>query len=124
VRGVARARGRLATPHGALRTRRLAVVAGHALLEVTGAPAAAAVLRRALARVGEPVLGDERHGHAPSNRHLFERAGLDRCFLHVAGLRFTPPGGAAVALEAALAPDLAQVLARLGGGVKALLGPA
>jgi 23S rRNA (uracil1939-C5)-methyltransferase len=115
VRGVARARGRLATPHGALRTRRLAVVAGHALLEATGAPAAAAVLRRALARVGEPVLGDERHGHAPSNRHLFERAGLDRCFLHVAGLRFTSPGGAAVALEAPLAPDLAQVLARLGG---------
>jgi len=115
VRGVARASGRLAAAGGALRYRRLAVVAGHALLEVTAPGGGAPPLRRALAGIGEPVLGDERHGHAPSNRHLFERAGLDRSFLHCAGVRFAPPGGGApVAIEAPLAPDLASVLERLG----------
>jgi 23S rRNA (uracil1939-C5)-methyltransferase len=110
VRGVGRAKGRL----GSLRYRRRAVVAGHALLELRGPPAALASIPRALARIGEPVLGDERGGHAPSNRHLFERAGLDRPFLHIASLRFAhPQGGALVAVEAQLAPDLAAVLARL-----------
>jgi 23S rRNA (uracil1939-C5)-methyltransferase len=61
------------------------------------------------------VLGDERHGHAPSNRHLFERAGLDRSFLHVASVQFVDPGsGEPVRIEAPLAPDLAAVLERLG----------
>ena len=115
VRGVARGRGRIARPTGALSYRRLAVVAGHALLEVTVAGEGVQAVRRALASIGEPVLGDERHGHAPSNRHLFERAGLDRSFLHVASTRFAhPTGGESVAVEAALAPDLASVLERLG----------
>jgi 23S rRNA (uracil1939-C5)-methyltransferase len=110
VRGVSRAQGRV----GSLRYRRRAVAAGHALLELRGAAAALASIPRALARIGEPVLGDERSGHAPSNRHLFERAGLDRPFLHVASVRFAHPrSGAPVAVEAPLAPDLAAVLARL-----------
>jgi 23S rRNA (uracil1939-C5)-methyltransferase len=111
VRGVARASGRV----GTLRYRRRAVVAGHALLELTAQHGAAKPIRRQLASIGEPVLGDERHGHAPSNRHLFERAGLDRSFLHVASVRFTHPvSGAPVRIEAPLAPDLAAVLERLG----------
>jgi 23S rRNA (uracil1939-C5)-methyltransferase len=109
VRGVARAQGRL----GALRHRRRAVVAGHALLELRGPLAALATIPRALARIGEPVLGDERNGHAPSNRHLFERAGLDRPFLHVASVRCAHPGVGAPEVEAPLAPDLAAVLERL-----------
>jgi 23S rRNA (uracil1939-C5)-methyltransferase len=110
VRGVARAQGRL----GELRHRRRAVVGGHALLELRGPPAALATIPRALARIGEPVLGDERSGHAPSNRHLFERAGLDRPFLHVSSVRFAhPASGAPLAVEAPLAPDLAAVLERL-----------
>ena len=97
------------------RYRRLSVVAGHALLEVTGAAGATPSLRRQLAAIGEPVLGDERQGHAPSNRHLFERAGLDRAFLHVTRLCFAHPlSGAPVVIEAPLAPDLAAVLERLG----------
>jgi len=111
VRGVARASGRV----GTLRYRRRAVVAGHALLEVTAAHGEPKPIRRQLASIGEPVLGDERHGHAPSNRHLFERAGLDRGFLHVASVRFAhPESGAPVRIEAPLAPDLAAVLERLG----------
>jgi 23S rRNA (uracil1939-C5)-methyltransferase len=108
VRGVARGGGRI----GALRYRRRALVAGHALLEVAARPGAS--VRRELARIGEPVLGDERHGHAPSNRHLFERAGLDRSFLHVARVAFAHPvSGAPVVIEAPLAPDLVAVLERL-----------
>jgi 23S rRNA (uracil1939-C5)-methyltransferase len=110
VRGVARASGRV----GTLRYRRRAVVAGHALLEIRAPHGGPTPIRRQLAAIGEPVLGDERHGHAPSNRHLFERAGLDRSFLHVASVRFVHPGsGEAVAIEAPLAPDLAAVLERL-----------
>jgi 23S rRNA (uracil1939-C5)-methyltransferase len=117
VRGVARAGGRLGGRgrRVELRYRRLAVVAGHALLEVRARPGDGETLRQALARVGEPILGDERHGHAPSNRHLFERAGLDRPFLHLEVSSFEhPPGGAPLALADPLAPDLAAVLARLG----------
>jgi 23S rRNA (uracil1939-C5)-methyltransferase len=111
VRGVARAKGRV----GGARYRRVGVVAGHALLELRAPPAVLGTLPRALARIGEAVLGDERVGHKASNRHLFERAGLDRPFLHVASLRFAHPAGSApLVLEAPLAPDLAAVLERLG----------
>jgi len=126
VRGVARSGGRLAgrTHAGGrarLRYRRLAVVAGHALLEVAARPGEAEALRLALAGVGEPVLGDERHGHAASNRHLFERAGLDRPFLHLSVTRIGhPQGGAPLAFADALASDLAAVLARLGAEPAAL----
>ena len=127
VRGVARASGRLGTAGAgargagaprqpAARYRRLAVAAGHALLEITSPARDAPPLRRLLAAIGEPVLGDERQGHAPSNRHLFERAGLDRAFLHVTRLCFAhPKSGVPVVIEAPLAPDLALVLERLGG---------
>jgi 23S rRNA (uracil1939-C5)-methyltransferase len=130
VRGVARASGRLgATPsksprserhasevsRPAARYRRLDVVAGHALLELTSPAGATPSLRRLLHAIGEPVLGDERQGHAPSNRHLFERAGLDRSFLHVTRVRFAHPlSGAPLVIEAPLAPDLAAVIAKLG----------
>ncbi len=146
VRGVARASGRLGAPGRAARSerdasevtsgksarserhasevmepvaryRRLDVVAGHALLEITSAASAKPPLRRLLGAIGEPVLGDERQGHAPSNRHLFERAGLDRAFLHATRLCFAHPvSGAAIRIEAPLAPDLAVVLARLRQG--------
>ena len=129
VRGVARARGRIArglrdqgrTRAAVTRYRRLAVVAGHALLEVAPESGRTHQIRRHLASIGEPVLGDERHGHTPSNRHLFERAGLDRPFLHCASVSFHPPNGTGVLrIEAPLAPDLASVLARLGFDARGL----
>ena len=129
VRGLARPRGRLARALGegaaATRYRRLAVVAGHALLEVVSSRGGTQRIRRELAAIGEPVLGDARHGHAPSNRHLFERAGLDRPFLHCAGVAFRPVAGAPLLrIEAPLAPDLASVLARLGFDAGSLAGRA
>src|SRR5690606_20049240 len=94
VRGVGRPRGRIARPlaeagrarPAATRYRRLEVVSGHALLELLPETGRTHQIRRHLAGVGQPVLGDERYGHAPSNRHLFERAGLDRPFLHCAAI--------------------------------------
>jgi 23S rRNA (uracil1939-C5)-methyltransferase len=123
VRGTARARGWLGERGGGLQHRRLAVLAGHALLEVRSQEAQPRSIRRQLAAIGEPVLGDERHGHAPSNRHLFERYGLDRPFLHCASVELAhPETGAALRIESPLAPDLALVLERLGGELGAIAG--
>jgi 23S rRNA (uracil1939-C5)-methyltransferase len=120
VRGVARARGRIARPiveegrarPAATRYRRLSVVSGHALLAVEPETGRTHQIRRHLAGVGQPVLGDERYGHAPSNRHLVERDGLDRPFLHCAAIELPTRG---LRIVAPLAPDLAAVLERLGG---------
>lgn len=119
VRGVGRVRGRIARPLGedgrarpaATRYRRLSIVSGHALLEVTPETGRTHQIRRHLAGVGQPVLGDARHGHGPSNRHLFERAGLDRPFLHCAAIELPARG---LRVTSALAPDLVAVLERLG----------
>jgi 23S rRNA (uracil1939-C5)-methyltransferase len=121
-RGVARARGRIARPlheggrvlPAVTRYRRLAVAGGHALLEVSPESGRTHQIRRHLAAIGEPVLGDERHGHAASNRHLFERHFLDRPFLHCAALELPhPDSGRLLRIESPLAPDLAAVLERL-----------
>jgi 23S rRNA (uracil1939-C5)-methyltransferase len=116
VRGIGRAKGRVARPlreagrtlDAATRYRRLEVLHGHALLEVVLETGRTHQIRRHLASIGEPVLGDARHGHAASNRHFFERFFLDRAFLHCASIEV-----AGLCLEAPLAPDLAAVLARL-----------
>jgi 23S rRNA (uracil1939-C5)-methyltransferase len=124
VRGMARARGRVSRPiveagqarSAATRYRRLAVVAGHALLEVRPETGRTHQIRRHLAAIGEPVLGDERYGHAASNRHLFERFGLDRPFLHCASIELSHPRtGRVLTVTAPLAPDLRVVLERAGG---------
>lgn len=123
VRGIGRARGRIARPlvesgrarPAATRYRRIAVVAGHALLAVRPETGRTHQIRRHLAGAGQPVLGDERHGHDPSNRHLFEQAGLDRPFLHCAAIELPAPGGGARRIAAPPASDLAAVLERLGG---------
>ncbi len=123
VRGVARPRGRIARAlheggrslPAATRYRRLAVAGGHALLEVFPESGRTHQIRQHLAAIGEPVLGDERYGHAPSNRHFFERHFLDRPFLHCASMELRHPGtGRWLRIEAPLAPDLAAVLVRLG----------
>src|SRR6185369_14992551 len=40
-------------------------------------------IRRHLAAIGHPVIGDERYGHLPTNRYFEEKHGLDRSFLHL-----------------------------------------
>jgi len=128
VRGVIRAKGAIARAlpdEGVMRDartryRRLAVLRGHALVEARPDEGRTHQIRRHLAMLGHPVVGDARYGHAPSNRHFAEKFGLDRPFLHCASIAIVHPHtGAELRLEAPLAGDLATVVERLGDGSEA-----
>ena len=65
--------------------------------------------------IGHAVAGDDKYGDEAANRRLREQAGLKRLFLHAATLEFALDGGQApYLLSAPLAPDLVDVLDRLG----------
>ena len=62
------------------------------------------------------MLGDDRYGHAMTNRYFEEKNGLDRSFLHCVRLEFDHPDtGARHILEAALPGDLRAVIERTAG---------
>ncbi|GAB4213190.1 MAG: hypothetical protein OHK0013_36850 [Sandaracinaceae bacterium] len=121
VRGIPRDKGTIRRPlreagrelASTTRYRRRRVIAGHGLVEARPDEGRTHQIRRHLASIGHPVVGDARHGHAPTNRHFEESAALDRPFLHCASLAITLDGQARV-IEAPLAPDLRLVLDRLG----------
>jgi 23S rRNA (uracil1939-C5)-methyltransferase len=123
VRGIARKRGQITRPlkeAGALRdarTRyvRTRVVGGHSLVSVFPEAGRTHQVRRHLAGIGHPVLGDERHGDRASNAHFEHAHGLDRSFLHLEGVTLRI-GEESIALRDELAPDLAAVLESLGSG--------
>jgi 23S rRNA pseudouridine955/2504/2580 synthase len=72
-------------------------------------------IRRHLAAIGHPVLGDRRHGDFALNRRLKAEAGLDRLFLHARRLDFSHPiSGKKLKLESLVPTDLREVLQRLG----------
>ncbi|HEX4445789.1 MAG TPA: methyltransferase domain-containing protein [Polyangiaceae bacterium] len=113
ARGITAATGRLE----GLEYRRLAVIAGHSILRVVGRvdPRRAPALRKRLAAIGHPVLGDDRHGHPATNRHFGEKLGLDRAFVHCVRLAVVAPGASApLVVEAPLPGDLLAVLDRAG----------
>ena len=98
------------------RYRRLAVAAGHSVLRVVPEQARTHQIRRHFAAIGHPVLGDDRYGHAMTNRYFEEKNGLDRGFLHCVRLEFDHPDtGARHIVEAALPGDLRAVLERTAG---------
>lgn len=67
-------------------------------------------IRVHLASAGHPIAGDDKYGDFERRRAL-ARAGLKRMFLHAWRLRFTHPAtGEAVALQAPLPPELADLL--------------
>ncbi len=122
VRGIVRAKGSVSRDvreqgrRHAARTRykRSEVVAGHSLVEVRPDQGRTHQIRQHLAAIDHAVLGDSRYGHAPSNRHVGERYGLDRTFLHCARLSLVDPtSGAPLTIESPLAPDLTAVLSRM-----------
>lgn len=136
TRGVLPTKGSITRDFGSPRTdrgapartkyRRLAVFAGHCIARVTPEPSGQSArsahqdstrqLRRHLGSIGHPVLGDERYGHAPTNRHFEEKHGLDRTFLHC--VRFEvehPSSGTRLVVESPLPGDLQAVLERAGG---------
>lgn len=98
------------------RYRRLAVFAGHSVLRVVPEQAHPHQIRRHLAAIGHPMLGDERYGHGPTNRFFEEKHGLDRTFQHCVRVELThPTTGNRLVIESALAPDLRSTLYRSGG---------
>jgi 23S rRNA (uracil1939-C5)-methyltransferase len=129
VQGVMRAKGTIgrvavrgAGAEARTRYARLAVGGGHSILRATCEPSTAGVLRRHLAFVGHPVLGDALAGHAPTNRHFEERAGLDRAFLHRHTIEFTHPVTAKrITVVSRLPGDLRGVVERMGGEASAWL---
>jgi 23S rRNA (uracil1939-C5)-methyltransferase len=104
-------------PHAArTRYRRLAVAAGHSVVRVVPEQGRTHQIRRHLASIGYPVLGDNRYGHEPTNRRFEEKNALDRTFLHCVRLEFDhPEGGARRVVEAPLPGDLRAVLERTSG---------
>jgi 23S rRNA (uracil1939-C5)-methyltransferase len=98
------------------RYRRLAVASGHSVLRVIPEQGRTHQIRRHLAAIGHPVLGDNRYGHVPSNRFFEEKHGLDRAFLHCVRLELDHPRtGARLVIEAPLPGDLRAVLERTSG---------
>jgi 23S rRNA (uracil1939-C5)-methyltransferase len=120
VRGIARKRGQVARPLKEAGVSRLArtryvrerVVGGHSLLSVSPEAGRTHQVRRHLAGIGHPVLGDERHGDRASNVHFEHAHGLDRSFLHLERVTLVT-GENELDLRDELAPDLAAVLESL-----------
>jgi 23S rRNA (uracil1939-C5)-methyltransferase len=118
VRGALRAKGIVRAPlreRGVTRpavTRylRLERVGGHSLARVRPEQGRTHQVRKHLAAIDHPLLGDSRYGDAASNRYFEHRFGLDRQFLHCARIELKEPS---LKLEAELAPDLVRVLAAL-----------
>lgn len=130
VRGVTPGKGAISREHreGAqvssarTRYRRLSIAAGHSVLRVLPDVGGAQQLRRHLAAIGHPVLGDERFGHAPTNRYFEEKFGLDRPFVHLVRVELPRPGAddgpsEPLIVECPVAPDLRLVLSRAAEGV-------
>ncbi|MBX3226786.1 MAG: RsmD family RNA methyltransferase [Labilithrix sp.] len=98
------------------RYRRLAVASGHSVLRVVPEQGRTHQIRRHLAAIGHPILGDDRYGHAPTNRFFEEKNVLDRTFLHCVRLELTHPNtGNRLIIEAPLPGDLKSVLERTSG---------
>ncbi len=98
------------------RYRWLGGAGGHSVLRVIPEQGRTHQIRRHLAAIGHPVLGDERYGHAPTNRFFEEKHGLDRTFLHCVRLELTHPRtGVRLVVETPLPGDLRLSLARCGG---------
>jgi 23S rRNA (uracil1939-C5)-methyltransferase len=123
VQGVTPSKGTIARAlheKGALlpattRYRRLGIAGGHSLLQVVPDTGSAYRARRHLAAIGHPVIGDDRHGHAPTNRYFAEKHALDRPFVHWARLQFDDPEGRGRrTVDSPLPGDLRAVLLRMG----------
>ncbi|HEX2677042.1 MAG TPA: pseudouridine synthase [Polyangiales bacterium] len=122
VRGISHDKGIIKAPlrdghvtrEATTRYTRKAVVGGHSLLKVRPEQGRKHQVRRHLASIGRPVLGDARYGDPASNRHFEHRHGLDRGFLHLLRVELVLEGSAEpLVLEAPLAGDLQSVLTRL-----------
>jgi len=89
---------------------------GHSYCEVRIETGRTHQIRVHAQHIGHPVAGDDKYGDEAVNKRLREQAGLKRLFLHAASLQFAlDDGRTPYVLNAPLAPELAEVLDRLGG---------
>jgi 23S rRNA (uracil1939-C5)-methyltransferase len=96
------------------RYRRLAIAAGHSVLRIVPDGGQTIEIRRHLAAIGHPLLGDDRYGHTMTNRFFEEKNGLDRPFLHGSRIEFDHPDSRARQIvESPLPGDLLAVLERI-----------
>lgn len=95
--------------------RVLASGAGVSLLECTIETGRTHQIRRHLAAIGHPVVGDARYGDFPANRDARATWGLKRQFLHARRLETEHPvTGKPLAVEAPLPEDLVAALRAAG----------
>jgi 23S rRNA (uracil1939-C5)-methyltransferase len=125
VRGSPRSKGVVRAPlreqgktrEATSRYARVAKAGSHTLVRVRPEQGRTHQVRKHMAAIGHPVLGDERYGDDPSNRYFEHKHGLDRTFLHAARVVLAPQGDAPpLELAAPLAPDLAAILASVREG--------
>jgi 23S rRNA (uracil1939-C5)-methyltransferase len=100
-------------PHEA-RTRytRREIVGGHSRVTVRPDEGRKHQIRRHLASLGHPVVGDDRYGDPRTNEYFLMRHFLDRPFLHCHKIELDHRGRS-LELRAPLAPDLESVLESL-----------
>ena len=90
-------------------------VGGHSYCEVRIETGRTHQIRVHAQHIGHAVAGDDKYGDAEVNKRLRDQVGLRRLFLHAASLRFALDGGRAdYVLDAPLAPELRDVLDKLG----------
>lgn len=88
---------------------------GHSYCEVRIETGRTHQIRVHAQHIGHAVAGDDKYGDPEVNKRLRDQAGLRRLFLHAASLEFALDGGKTpYVLNAPLAPELAEVLDRLG----------
>lgn len=120
VRGIARKKGvvnRALVERGRAqeaRTRyvRVDVIGGHSLVHAYPDHGRKHQVRRHLAAIGQPLVGDERYGDSATNQHFAMKHGLDRPFLHAHKIRLVH-GGRELEIATKLAPDLELVVESL-----------
>jgi 23S rRNA (uracil1939-C5)-methyltransferase len=112
VRAALREQGK--TRPAVSRYTRVSREGAHSLVRVRPEQGRTHQVRKHMAAIKHPLLGDARYGDPPSNRYLEHRHGLDRTFLHASRVVLAAAGeAAALVLEAPLAADLRAVLASL-----------
>jgi 23S rRNA pseudouridine955/2504/2580 synthase len=88
---------------------------GHSYCEVRIETGRTHQIRVHAQHLGHAVAGDDKYGEDEVNKRLRDQVGLRRLFLHAASLEFALDGGKTpYVLNAPLAPELAEVLDKLG----------
>ncbi|HEX4355260.1 MAG TPA: pseudouridine synthase, partial [Polyangiales bacterium] len=122
VRGAVNAKGIVRTPlreqgktrEATSRYTRVERIGKHSLARVRPEHGRTHQVRKHMASIAHPILGDARYGDPASNQFFEHKHGLQRTFLHLSRIEWRDATGEVERVfEAELAPDLASVLANL-----------